>query len=86
MTLFWLPAKFVLVPYFLHSCPMEYDVRFGPYAQTPTQRAYVLQQLQTTKPRLKTQASAYAQQLYTRYIAGEITWADVRQLLDTKLG
>jgi hypothetical protein len=65
---------------------MAYDTRFGPYAQTPTQRAYVLQQLQATKPRLKTQASAFAQQLYTRYVAGEITWADVRQLLDTALG
>ena len=61
---------------------MEYDARFGPYAQTPQQRAYVLQQLQATIPRLKTQASALAQQLYTRYIDGEITWADVRQRLD----
>lgn len=68
------------------SYPMAYDSRFGPYAQTPQQRAYVLQQLQATIPRLKTQATAFAQRLYARYIAGEITWADVRQLLDTALG
>ena len=65
---------------------MAYDARFGPYAQTPQQRAYVLQQLQATHPRLRTRASAFAQQLHARYVAGEITWADVRQLLDTALG
>ncbi|MET4076203.1 hypothetical protein [Hymenobacter sp. UYCo722] len=64
---------------------MEYDARFGPYAQTPQQRAYVLQQLQATKPHLRTRASARALGLYARYVAGEITWADVRQLLDTEL-
>jgi hypothetical protein len=61
---------------------MTYDSRFGPNAQTPQQRAYVLEQLQAVNPRLKTKATAYARQLYARYIAGELTWADVRQTLD----
>ena len=61
---------------------MVYDSRFGPYAQTPQQRAYVLQQLQAAIPRLKTKACARSRQLYDRYVAGEITWADVRERLD----
>jgi hypothetical protein len=61
---------------------MKHDPRFGPCAQTPAQRAYVLQQLQATNPRLRTKATALAQRLYARYVAGEITWADVRHLLD----
>ena len=61
---------------------MAYDVRFGPSAQTPAQRARVLEQLQATLPSLKTKATAYARQLYARYVAGELTWADVRQALN----
>lgn len=62
---------------------MAYDARFGPYAQTPTQRARVLEQLQATLPNLKTKATANDRQLYARYVAGELTWVDVRQALDT---
>ncbi|WP_310395415.1 hypothetical protein [Hymenobacter sp.] len=62
---------------------MAYDSRFGPNAQTPQQRAFVLAQLQATVPRLKTKATAYARQLYDRYVAGELTWVDVRQALDS---
>ncbi|WP_197076690.1 hypothetical protein [Hymenobacter terrenus] len=61
---------------------MTYDPRFGPDAQTPQQRAYVLTQLQAVYPRLKTKATAYAHHLYARYVAGELTWPDVRQALD----
>ena len=61
---------------------MAYDARFGPSAQTPAQRAWVLEQLQTALPSLKTKATAYARQLYARYVAGELTWADVRQALN----
>ena len=64
---------------------MAYDSRFGPVAQTPQQRAHVLRQLQAVHPRLKTRATAYAEQLYARYVAGELTWYDVRQLLDRAL-
>ncbi|MBF9221138.1 hypothetical protein [Hymenobacter ruricola] len=61
---------------------MAYDPRFGPSAQTPEQRANVLRQLQLTHPKLKTQATAYARQLYARYVAGELSWPDVRRALD----
>ena len=61
---------------------MAFDPRFGPSAQTPQQRANVLRQLQLVHPRLKTKATAYAQQLYERYIAGELSWPDVRRALD----
>ena len=61
---------------------MAYDARFGPFAQTPAQRAVVLEQLQVALPGLRTKATAYARQLYARYVAGELSWADVRQTLD----
>ena len=61
---------------------MTYDARFGPAAQTPAQRAWVLKQLQATLPALRTKATAYTRQLYDRYVAGELSWADVRQALD----
>ena len=61
---------------------MSYDPKFGPNAQTPEQRAYVLRQLQLVNPSLRTKATAYAQELYARYIAGELSWLRVRELLD----
>lgn len=61
---------------------MAHDTRFGPSAQTPQQRANVLRQLQLVFPKLKTRATAYAEQLYARYIAGELSWPDVRRALD----
>lgn len=62
---------------------MSYNPKFGPAAQTPQQRAYVLQQLQAVFPALRTKASASAQQLYARYVAGELSWQEMRVALDT---
>ena len=59
---------------------------FGPAAQTCEQRARVLQQMQATFPRLKTKATSYACQLYARYVAGELSWLQVRQALDAAPG
>ena len=61
---------------------MAHDPKFGPSAQTPAQRAFVLRQLQDVNPSLKTKATAYARQLYARYVAGELGWPEVRQALD----
>ncbi len=61
---------------------MTYNAKFGPAAQTRRQRAYVLEQLQVVYPGLKTKATAYARQLYARYIVGELSWSEVRQELD----
>ncbi|MBD2722034.1 hypothetical protein [Hymenobacter armeniacus] len=61
---------------------MPHDPRFGPNAQTPQQRANVLRQLQLTYPRLTTKATPFAQHLYDRYVAGELSWPDVRRALD----
>lgn len=61
---------------------MNYNPKFGPAAQTPEQRAWVLEQMQRVIPGLKTKATAYAQQLYARYIAGELSWSQVRQAID----
>ena len=61
---------------------MNYNPNFGPAAQTPEQRAWVLEQMQRVIPSLKTRATAYAQQLYARYIAGELSWSQVRQAID----
>jgi len=61
---------------------MAYDARFGPNAQTPAQRARVLAQMQAAIPSLKTNATASARQLYARYVAGELSWAETRQAID----
>ncbi|MGI4874551.1 MAG: hypothetical protein ACRYFX_25625 [Janthinobacterium lividum] len=61
---------------------MVYDHKFGPAAQTPAQRASVLTQMQDVIPSLKTKATVYAHQLYDQYIAGELSWPQVRQALD----
>ncbi|MGI4874279.1 MAG: hypothetical protein ACRYFX_24230 [Janthinobacterium lividum] len=62
---------------------MAYNSKFGPSAQTPEQRTWVLQQMQEIIPSLKTKAPAYAQQLYQRYVAGELSWPEVRQAIDS---
>ncbi|MGI4886920.1 MAG: hypothetical protein ACRYFR_18335 [Janthinobacterium lividum] len=64
-------------------CP---DPRFGPNAQTPTQRARVLKQMQDALPTLKTKATAQARQLYADYVAGGLSWADVCQALAAATG
>ena len=61
---------------------MAYDCKFGPMAQTPAQRAWVLEQMQDVIPALKTKATAYARQLYAQYVAGEISWPQMRQAID----
>ena len=58
---------------------MTYNPKFGPAAQTPEQRAWVVEQMQRMIPSLKTKASNCAQQLYARYVAGELSWEEVRQ-------
>jgi hypothetical protein len=62
---------------------MTYNSRFGPEAQTPAQRAWVLAQMQEVIPSLKTNATAYAHQLYAQYVAGDLSWLQVRQALDS---
>jgi hypothetical protein len=59
---------------------------FGPVAQTCEQRVRVLQQMQATFPNLKTKATTHARQLYERYVAGELSWLQVRQALDATHG
>lgn len=60
---------------------MADDSRFGPNAQTPEQRAFVLAQMQAVFPSLR-RTTPYAQQLYAQYIAGERSWPEVRVALN----
>ncbi|OUJ72375.1 hypothetical protein [Hymenobacter crusticola] len=60
---------------------MAYDARFGPNAQTPAQRAWVLAQMQDVIPGLKTKVTPADRQLYARYVAGELSWTDMRQAI-----
>jgi hypothetical protein len=60
-----------------------FDPRFGPAAQTPQQRAYVLARMQEAVTSLQRYSSPQAKQLYDRYVAGELSWAQLRQALDT---
>ena len=64
---------------------MAYDSRFGPTAQTPAQRARVLAQMQAVLPGLKTKVPPSARLLYARYVAGELSWPDVRQALNAAI-
>ena len=52
---------------------MAYDIRFGPSAQTPEQRALVLTQMRAAVPRLKARPTAIGQQRFARYVAGELS-------------
>ena len=63
---------------------MEYNPKFGPVAQTPSQLRLVLRRLQDTIPGLRTKATLYARRLYVRYVAGELSWTEVRQALDAQ--
>jgi hypothetical protein len=65
---------------------MPYDPRFGAYAQTPQQRERVFRQMLVVFPRLRTKVATCGRQLHARYVAGEITWADVRSALDEAEG
>ncbi|RIY04817.1 hypothetical protein D0T11_21435 [Hymenobacter rubripertinctus] len=58
------------------------DLKFGPDAQTPAQRAYVLQQAKAANPGIVRNATPYTHQLYGRYVAGELSWAQVCELRD----
>lgn len=56
---------------------MENNPKYGPAAQTPEQRAYVLTQMQKTHPSMYKKAPAHVDELYQRYVAGELSWQDV---------
>lgn len=60
---------------------MAYDIRFGPSAQTPEQRALVLTQMRDAVPSLKVRPTAFGQQLFARYVAGELSWLEVHAAL-----
>ena len=62
---------------------MTYDYKFGPAAQTQEQRSWVLAQMQDAIPSLKTKATAYMRQLFAQYVAGDLSWLQVRQAIDT---
>ncbi|RZL15593.1 MAG: hypothetical protein EOO62_03590 [Hymenobacter sp.] len=65
---------------------MRYDPKFGPAAQTPEQRAWVLSQMLRMIPGLRTKMTTYTQQLYDRYVAGELSWAEMRQARELTSG
>jgi len=53
---------------------MMHDPKFGLAAQTPEQRARALAQMQRIIPSLQTKATTCTQQLYARYVTGELSW------------
>jgi hypothetical protein len=58
---------------------MAYNPKFGSAAQTPEQRAWVLARMQQVIPSLETKVTACIQHEYDRYIAGELSWTEMRQ-------
>lgn len=63
---------------------MEHNPKFGPGAQTPDQRQTVLLRLLDAVPSLRKKATPYARRLYNRYVAGELSWHEVRQALNAQ--
>lgn len=59
---------------------MNYDLKYGPQAQTPEQRAYVLQQMKSANPTYYIRVTSCVAALFTRYVAGELSWEQVRTL------
>jgi hypothetical protein len=59
---------------------MADNPKFGSEAQTVQQHANILRQMEVVCPGLVTKASAYTQGLYGRYVAGELSWGEVRSL------
>ena len=59
---------------------------FGPAAQTPAQRVWVVTQMHQALPSLKKQLTAPVQALYARYIAGELSWQQMRQAMEAGAG
>ena len=60
--------------------------KFGPAAQTPAQREWVVTQMHHALPNLKKQLNASAKALYARYVAGELSWQQMRQAMDVGAG
>lgn len=60
--------------------------QFGPAAQTPAQRAWVVTQMHQALPSLKKQLNAQAKALYARYVAGEMSWQQMRQAMEAGAG
>ncbi|MGI4735844.1 MAG: hypothetical protein ACRYG7_11775 [Janthinobacterium lividum] len=58
-----------------------YNPKFGPAAQTPAQRAWVVTRMHQAIPSLKKQLTAPARALYARYVAGELSWQQMRQTM-----
>jgi hypothetical protein len=62
---------------------MENNPKYGPAAQTPEQRAYVLMQMQKTHSGMYKKVTSHVAQLYHRYVAGELSWQDVCALRES---
>jgi hypothetical protein len=61
------------------------DPKFGPAAQTPEQRAWVLHQMLDAIPGLKRGLNSRIRLLHARYIAGELSWIQMRLEMDQSL-
>lgn len=61
---------------------MTYDPKFGPAAQTPEDRAWVLYQMQQTIPSLKKSLNARSRALHAKYINGELSWSQMREAMN----
>lgn len=71
-----------IYPFFCTLLKTSATPRFGPAAQTPAQRAWVVTQMHQALPSLKKQLTAPAQVLYARYIAGELSWQQMHQAME----
>ena len=60
---------------------MIYNPKFGSFAQTPQQRAHVLRQMLVVRENLGIKTPVYAHALHQRYVAGELSWQEVCDLL-----
>ena len=56
------------------------DPNYGPQAQTAAQRMQVQRQMQAANPDRYLQVTSEVQTLYTRYVAGKLSWKQVQAL------
>lgn len=57
--------------------------KFGPEAQTPAQRAGILQQMLAYYTQQRIKLPLHAHTLHQRYVAGELSWLEVCALRNT---
>ena len=61
-------------------CQMLHDPLLEAHGQTPAQRSLHLGRVEAATPGLVTKADPFTRHLYARFLTGELSWRQVREL------